>query len=127
MASRTSILLLSLFQPMITSSFGHPDGEHTVTPILDVVPPVLDENVVAIPLLEIHVIELSSDTSLHSVSDSFEYVTYAALQTTGLQLFATDSDGNTIMSATLSPARDPSPPHDPEPAPKLAPVPLRSA
>ncbi|MFS7905184.1 hypothetical protein Hanom_Chr01g00044731 [Helianthus anomalus] len=105
MASLTRILFPSLFQSMITSSFGHPDGEHTVTPILDVVPPVfdddidlfvdgppddahdagkLDENVVAIPHLEIHAIKLSSDTILHSVSDSFESVTSATLQTTRL-------------------------------------------
>ncbi|KAJ0786275.1 hypothetical protein HanOQP8_Chr02g0053471 [Helianthus annuus] len=39
----------------------------------------LDEDVVTILLLEIPVIELSSNTSLHSVSDSFESVTSSAV------------------------------------------------
>ncbi|XP_022041869.1 proline-rich extensin-like protein EPR1 [Helianthus annuus] len=68
----------------------------------------IDEEVAAIPPLEIPVIEISSDTSLHSVSDSFESVTSSALQTVGLQRYATDSDDDTVMSAA------PSPPYDPE-------------
>ncbi|KAM0064635.1 hypothetical protein Hdeb2414_s0003g00105331 [Helianthus debilis subsp. tardiflorus] len=136
---------------------SHPDGEHIVAPIFDVVPLVvippeawpiddlfegdvdlyvdeppvdsqgdgeIDEDVVAIPPPVVPVIEISSDSSLHSVSDSFESVTSSALQAAGLKLFATDSDDGTAMSATLSPARDPTPPHDPEPAPELAPIPF---
>ncbi|XP_021998525.1 leucine-rich repeat extensin-like protein 3 [Helianthus annuus] len=66
----------------------------------------LDEEVFDIPLLEIPVIEISSDSSLHSVSDSFESVTSSALQVVGLRCYATDSDDDTTMSAA------PSPPHD---------------
>ncbi|MFS7964538.1 hypothetical protein Hanom_Chr08g00751521 [Helianthus anomalus] len=40
----------------------------------------LDEDTVTIPLLEIPVVEISPDTSLHSVPDSFEFVTSSALQ-----------------------------------------------
>ncbi|MFS7918949.1 hypothetical protein Hanom_Chr03g00207181 [Helianthus anomalus] len=89
---------------------GHPDGEHIVAPILDAFPLVgdgeidEDEDVVVVPPPEIPVIE-----------------------TAGLQLFATESDDNTAMSTALSPARDPTPPHDPEPAPELALVPFGSA
>ncbi|KAJ0722095.1 hypothetical protein HanRHA438_Chr08g0345801 [Helianthus annuus] len=58
---------------------GHPDGEHIVAPILDVVP----------------------------------------LVAAGLQLYATDSDDDTAMSAApLSPALVPTPPHVPEPVPE---------
>ncbi|XP_022007616.1 wiskott-Aldrich syndrome protein family member 1-like [Helianthus annuus] len=72
----------------------------------------IDEDVVAIPPLENPVIELSSDSSLHCVSDSFESVTSSALQAVGLRRYATDSDDDTVMSAA------PSPPHDPEPGPE---------
>ncbi|MFS7962504.1 hypothetical protein Hanom_Chr08g00727381 [Helianthus anomalus] len=62
---------------------GHPDGEHIVTPILDVVPLVgdgeIDEDVVAVPPPEIPVVEISSDPSLHSVSDCFESVTSSTM------------------------------------------------
>ncbi|MFS7905369.1 hypothetical protein Hanom_Chr01g00046831 [Helianthus anomalus] len=68
----------------------------------------IDEDVVAVPPPVIPIIEISSDSSLHSVSDSFESVTSSALQAPGLQLFATDSDNDTAMSTA------PSPPHDPE-------------
>ncbi|KAJ0556069.1 hypothetical protein HanIR_Chr07g0309451 [Helianthus annuus] len=68
----------------------------------------IDEDVVASPLPEIPVIEISSDSSLHSVSDSFESVTSSALQAVGLRRYATDSDDDTTMSAA------PSPPHNPE-------------
>ncbi|MFS7936631.1 hypothetical protein Hanom_Chr05g00417881 [Helianthus anomalus] len=77
-------------------------------------------------LLLIPTIEVSSASSLHSISDSFESATSSALQTTELQLFSTDSDDDTAMSAALSPARDPTPPHGPEPTPELAPVPFGS-
>ncbi|MFS7899527.1 hypothetical protein Hanom_Chr13g01206081 [Helianthus anomalus] len=81
--------------------------------ILDVPPPVIP------------VVELSSDSSLRSVSDSFESVTSSALQVVGLQLYANDSDDGTVMSiAPLSPARDPTPPHDPETVPEPDPVPF---
>ncbi|MFS7967893.1 hypothetical protein Hanom_Chr09g00791151 [Helianthus anomalus] len=69
----------------------------------------LDEDVAAIPLLEIPVIDISSDTSLHFFSDSFESVTSSALQAVGLQRYATDSDEETAMSVA------PIPPHDLEP------------
>ncbi|MFS7919286.1 hypothetical protein Hanom_Chr03g00210951 [Helianthus anomalus] len=74
---------------------GHPDGEHIMAPILDHVPLVvippddwpfddlfdddIDEDVVAAPPPEIPVVEISSDSSLHSISDSFESVTSLAL------------------------------------------------
>ncbi|XP_021991754.1 pistil-specific extensin-like protein [Helianthus annuus] len=101
---------------------GHPNGEHIVAPILDPVPLVgdgkIDEDVIAVPPPEIPVIEISSDSSLHSVSDSFESVTSSALQAVGLQRYATDSDDDTAMSAA------PSPPHDPEPGPEPDLVPI---
>ncbi|MFS7932407.1 hypothetical protein Hanom_Chr04g00367511 [Helianthus anomalus] len=81
--------------------------------ILDVPPPVIP------------VIELSSDSNLHSVSDSFEFVTSSALQAAALQIYATDSDDDTAMSAApLSPARVPTPPHVLEPVPEPDPVPF---
>uniref|UniRef100_A0A251U2A0 Uncharacterized protein n=1 Tax=Helianthus annuus TaxID=4232 RepID=A0A251U2A0_HELAN len=78
----------------------------------------LDEDVVAIPLLEIPVIELSSDSSLHSVSDSFESVTSSALHAVGLRCYAADSDDDTAMSTA------PPPPHNLEPGlePDFVPV-----
>ncbi|MFS7906049.1 hypothetical protein Hanom_Chr01g00054791 [Helianthus anomalus] len=98
---------------------GHPDGEHIVEPILDAVPLVgdreIDDDVVVVPPPTIPVIELSSDSSLHSVSDSFESVTSSALRAAGLQLYATDSDDDTAMFAALSPARPDIAPIDPEP------------
>ncbi|MFS7963064.1 hypothetical protein Hanom_Chr08g00733741 [Helianthus anomalus] len=87
----------------------HPDGEHVMAPILApaplvaiplgdlpfgdlliltligwlmvllMTPMVMKEDVAAIPLFYIPVIEISSDTSLQSVSDSFESVTSYAL------------------------------------------------
>ncbi|MFS7936586.1 hypothetical protein Hanom_Chr05g00417301 [Helianthus anomalus] len=84
----------------------------------------IDEDVVAGPPPAIPVIEISSDSSLHSVSDSFEFVTSSAIRAAGLQLYATDSDDDTAMSVAPSPARVPTPPHDPEPAPELAPIPF---
>ncbi|KAM0051577.1 hypothetical protein Hdeb2414_s0007g00238161 [Helianthus debilis subsp. tardiflorus] len=44
----------------------------------------LDEDVVAISLLGIPVIEISSDSSLHSAPDSFESVSSSSLQVVGL-------------------------------------------
>ncbi|KAM0056848.1 hypothetical protein Hdeb2414_s0006g00223271 [Helianthus debilis subsp. tardiflorus] len=74
---------------------------------------VIDDDVVDVPLPAIPVIELSSDSGLHSVLDTFEFMTSSSLQATGPQLYATDSDDDTSMSAApLSPARDPTPPHD---------------
>ncbi|XP_035840235.1 RNA-binding protein 12-like [Helianthus annuus] len=84
----------------------------------------IDEDVVAVPPPVVPVMEISSDTSLHPVSDSFESVTSSALQVAGLQLFATDFANDTAMSVALSLARDPTPPHDLEPTPELAPVPF---
>ncbi|MFS7919008.1 hypothetical protein Hanom_Chr03g00207931 [Helianthus anomalus] len=92
---------------------GHPDGEHLVAPILDIVPLIaiptedwpfddlfhddvdlfmgdhpagkqgdgeLDDVVsLDIPPPVVPVIDISSDSSIHSVADSFEYVTSSAL------------------------------------------------
>ncbi|MFS7935971.1 hypothetical protein Hanom_Chr05g00409851 [Helianthus anomalus] len=92
---------------------SHPNGEHIAAPILDPVPLMVDDVVVLdVPPPVIPVIELSSDSSLHSVSVPFESMTSSALRATGLQLHATDSDDDTAMSAApLSPARDPTPLH----------------
>ncbi|MFS7947102.1 hypothetical protein Hanom_Chr06g00544151 [Helianthus anomalus] len=68
----------------------------------------LDKDVVATPPLEIPVIDISSDSILHSVSDSFNSVSSSALQAVRLRRCATDSDDDTAMLAA------PSPPHDPE-------------
>ncbi|KAJ0785969.1 hypothetical protein HanOQP8_Chr02g0049481 [Helianthus annuus] len=65
----------------------------------------IDNAAVVVPPPAIPVIELSSDSSLHSVLDSFESVTFSALRAAGLQLYATDSDDDTAMSDA--------PPHDP--------------
>ncbi|MFS7977347.1 hypothetical protein Hanom_Chr10g00902951 [Helianthus anomalus] len=133
MVSVTRILLTFLLQPMTNSSFGHPDGEHIVAPILDAFPLVVipledwpfgnlfdddvdlivdgppadaqgdgenDEDVVTITPPVTPIVDLSSDSSLHS-------------------LFATKFDDDTAMSVAPSPARDPTPLHDPEPGPEL--------
>ncbi|KAM0034185.1 hypothetical protein Hdeb2414_s0016g00494591 [Helianthus debilis subsp. tardiflorus] len=84
----------------------------------------IDDDVVVVPLQAIPVIDLSFDSSFHSVSDSFESVTSSALQAVGLQLYATDSDDDTAMSAAPSPACVPTPQHDPEPGPEQYPVPF---
>ncbi|MFS7935975.1 hypothetical protein Hanom_Chr05g00409891 [Helianthus anomalus] len=92
---------------------AHGDGEVDDVVLLDVPPTV------------IHVIELSSDSSQHSVSVSFESMTSSALRAAGLQLHATDSDDETAMStAPLSPARDPTPLHVPERIPEPDSVPF---
>ncbi|MFS7948731.1 hypothetical protein Hanom_Chr06g00563341 [Helianthus anomalus] len=49
-----------------------------------------DVVVLEIPPHAIPVIEISSESSLHSVADSFESVTSSALRAAGLQLYATD-------------------------------------
>ncbi|KAM0057856.1 hypothetical protein Hdeb2414_s0005g00163361 [Helianthus debilis subsp. tardiflorus] len=83
------------------------DGEVDDVVVLDVPPHVIP------------VVEISSNSSLHSVSDSFESVTSSALQAAGQQLYATNSDDDTAMyAAPLSPAQVPTPPHVPEPVPK---------
>ncbi|XP_022000585.1 uncharacterized protein LOC110898137 [Helianthus annuus] len=104
----------------------------------------LDEDVVAIPLLGIPIIEFSSDSSLHSVADSFESVTSSALQAVGLRRYATDSNDDMAMSAAPSPPHDfelglepdyvpdqpidapadPEPIHAPDPLPDLDPIPF---
>ncbi|MFS7996832.1 hypothetical protein Hanom_Chr12g01134451 [Helianthus anomalus] len=74
------------------------DGEVDDVVVLDVPPPA------------ILVIEISSDSSLHSVADSFESVTSSALRAAGHQLHATDSNDDTAMSAApSSPVRAPTP------------------
>ncbi|KAJ0468039.1 hypothetical protein HanIR_Chr14g0692021 [Helianthus annuus] len=98
----------------------------------------LDEDVVAIPLFEVPVVEISPDTSLHFVPDSFEFVTSSTLQAIGLRRYATDSDDNTAISVALSLPHDLEPrlepdfvpddqpidaPADPEPRPAPEPLP----
>ncbi|KAF5809798.1 hypothetical protein HanRHA438_Chr04g0171831 [Helianthus annuus] len=98
---------------------GHPDGEHIVAPILNALPLVGDGEVDDVVVLEIPpraipVIEISSNSSLHYVADSFESVTSSALRAAGLQLYATDLDDDDAMSnAPSSPFRVPTPPHVP--------------
>ncbi|MFS7905401.1 hypothetical protein Hanom_Chr01g00047231 [Helianthus anomalus] len=87
------------------------DGEVDDVIVLDVSPPVVP------------VIDISSDSSVYSVADSFEYVTSSALQAAGLRLYATDDDDDEKSAAPLSLIRAPTPPHvpnhvhDPDPVP----------
>ncbi|XP_021986357.1 histone-lysine N-methyltransferase SETD1B-like [Helianthus annuus] len=67
---------------------------------------VLVEDVIVVPLVEISIIEVSSD---HSVPDSFESVSSTALHAVGLRHYAPNTDDDTAMSAA------PIPPHDVEP------------
>ncbi|KAM0067665.1 hypothetical protein Hdeb2414_s0002g00063971 [Helianthus debilis subsp. tardiflorus] len=80
---------------------GHPDSEHIVAPILDVLCLSL----------------ISLDSSLHSVADSVDSMTYSALGAAGHQLHATDVDNDAMSAAPLSPVRAPTPPHVPDPDP----------
>ncbi|KAJ0434915.1 hypothetical protein HanIR_Chr17g0887351 [Helianthus annuus] len=99
----------------------------------------LDEDTVTIPVFEIPGFEISPDTSLHPVSDSFESVTSSALQAVGLRRHATGSDDDIAMSATLSPLHELRPglkpdlvpddqrvgaPADPKPLPDRDPIPF---
>ncbi|KAJ0786232.1 hypothetical protein HanOQP8_Chr02g0052981 [Helianthus annuus] len=77
-----------------------------------------DGGLVAIPLFEIPVIEISSDSSVHSVLDSFESVTSTTLQAVGLRHYATDSDNDVAMSTASSPPHD----FDPGLEPDFVPV-----
>ncbi|KAJ0907480.1 hypothetical protein HanRHA438_Chr07g0299501 [Helianthus annuus] len=80
----------------------HPTGEQGDREVDDII--VLD-----VPPHVVPVIDISSDSSIHSVADSFESVTSSALRAVGLRLYATDDDD--AMSAALSsPIRAP-PPH----------------
>ncbi|KAJ0549751.1 hypothetical protein HanHA300_Chr07g0237521 [Helianthus annuus] len=81
----------------------HPTGEQGDREVDDII--VLD-----VPPHVVPVIDISSDSSIHSVADSFESVTSSALRAVGLRLYATDDDD--AMSAALSsPIR--APPHTP--------------
>ncbi|KAJ0770177.1 hypothetical protein HanPI659440_Chr07g0254241 [Helianthus annuus] len=136
---------------------GHPDSEHLVAPILDVVPLVaippedwpfddlFDEDVdlfmgdhpageqgdgevddvvvLDIPPPVVPIIAISSDSSVHSVADSFESVTSSALQAAGLHLYATHDD-DALYVAPTSPIRAPIPPHVPGHVPDPDPVPF---
>ncbi|KAJ0525270.1 hypothetical protein HanHA300_Chr09g0310111 [Helianthus annuus] len=77
------------------------DGEVDDVIVLDVPPPVVP------------VIDISSDSSVHSVADSFESVTSSARQAAGLRLYATDDD-DAMSAAPSSPIRAPTPPHVPD-------------
>ncbi|MFS7912750.1 hypothetical protein Hanom_Chr02g00133541 [Helianthus anomalus] len=109
---------------------GHPDGEHIVAPIFDVVPlgdgEVDDVVVVDVPPPVVPVIDISSVSSLHSVTDSFASVTSSALRAAGLQLYATDDDNDAMSAAPSSHVRVPTPPHAPDhvPDPEPEPVPF---
>ncbi|KAJ0810163.1 hypothetical protein HanPI659440_Chr01g0023581 [Helianthus annuus] len=138
---------------------GHPDAEHLVAPILDVVPLVAippgdwpfddlfdddfdifaddhpagkqgdgevdDYIVLDVPSPVVSVIEISSDSSIHSVAESFESVTSSALQAAGLQLYATDlDDEDTVSTTPSSPVRAPTPPPVLDHVPDLVPVPF---
>ncbi|KAJ0437171.1 hypothetical protein HanHA300_Chr16g0598991 [Helianthus annuus] len=50
--------------------------------------------------------KLSSDSSMHSISDSFESATFTALQTGRLPLFATNTDDDAALTTALAPAQD---------------------
>ncbi|XP_021990971.1 cell surface glycoprotein 1-like [Helianthus annuus] len=89
---------------------GHPDDEHAVVPILAPLPlvafPLEDlpfdvrdgvptDDVIVVPLIEIPIVEVSSD---HSGPDSFESVSSTTLHALGLQRYPTDSDSDTALS-----------------------------
>ncbi|KAM0042074.1 hypothetical protein Hdeb2414_s0011g00373841 [Helianthus debilis subsp. tardiflorus] len=137
---------------------GHPDGEHLVAPILDVVPlvavppedwpfdnldvddfdlfagdhPVGDQGddvvddvlVLSIPSPAVSIIDISSDSSIHSVADSFESVTSSALRAAGLRLYATNLDDEDAMSATPSSLVRVVPDHVPDYLPEPISAPL---
>ncbi|KAJ0442507.1 hypothetical protein HanIR_Chr16g0810121 [Helianthus annuus] len=63
--------------------------------------PVAD--VIAVPFVEVPVVEISYD---HSGSDSFESVSSTTLHALGLQRYPTDSDSDTAMSAAPVPLQD---------------------
>ncbi|MFS7893602.1 hypothetical protein Hanom_Chr00s001006g01671281 [Helianthus anomalus] len=104
---------------------GHPDGEHIVASILDAVP------LVVIPPKDWPFVDLFGDdvglfldgppANAQGDGEIDDDVVVAA----GLQPYATDYDDDTATSiAPLSPARVPTPPHDPEPVPEPYPVPF---
>ncbi|MFS8002054.1 hypothetical protein Hanom_Chr13g01197621 [Helianthus anomalus] len=88
MAFQTRILLLFPFLSMT---------------ILSSIIPMLDEDIIVIPLSETPVIEISSDSILPSISYSFESVTFSSLQAVGLRRYANDYDDDTTMSLALTP------------------------
>ncbi|MFS8025021.1 hypothetical protein Hanom_Chr16g01470111 [Helianthus anomalus] len=104
---------LLLFTTISSSVTPMGDGEVDDVVVLDIPPPTIP------------VFEISSDSSLHSVADSFESVTSSTLQAAGLQLYATDLDDDDAMSTALSsPVRVPTPPHIAEHIPDPDPVPF---
>ena len=76
---------------------------------------------------EIPIIKLSSDSSIHSISDSFESATFTTLLTGRLLLFAPDTDDDAALTTALTLAQDHIPSHSPGPAPEAAPVPCGPA
>ncbi|KAM0041228.1 hypothetical protein Hdeb2414_s0011g00363861 [Helianthus debilis subsp. tardiflorus] len=89
------------------------DGEVDDVVVLDVPSPVVP------------VIDISSDSDVHAVADSFESVTSSALQAAGLRLYANDLDDDDAMSVTpSSPIRAPTPPPVPYHVPDPLPVPF---
>ncbi|KAJ0681722.1 hypothetical protein HanPI659440_Chr16g0639281 [Helianthus annuus] len=70
------------------------DGEVDDVFVLDLPPPIVP------------VIDISSDSDVHSVADSFESVSSLALQAAGLRLYATNDD-DAMSVAPSSPVRAP--------------------
>ncbi|MFS7932256.1 hypothetical protein Hanom_Chr04g00365711 [Helianthus anomalus] len=86
----------------------HLEGDLGDSEVDDVV--ILD-----IPSPAISVVDISSDSGLHYVADSFESVTSSALHAVGVRAYATDLDSEDAMLAALSsPVHAPTPPlvHD---------------
>ncbi|KAF5759358.1 hypothetical protein HanXRQr2_Chr16g0740291 [Helianthus annuus] len=81
-----------------------------------------DVIVLDVPSLMVSVIYISSDSSIHSVADSFESVTSSALQAARLRLYATYDD-DAMSVAPSSPVRAPTPPPVPDYVPDHVPDP----
>ncbi|KAJ0699913.1 hypothetical protein HanOQP8_Chr10g0361521 [Helianthus annuus] len=107
---------------------GHRDGEVLVAPLpIDVVPlaagdgEVDDVIVLDVPPTVVPFIDISSDSSVYSVADSFESVTSSAcrLRDSAFMLLIND---DAMSAAPSSPIRAPTPPHVPGHVPDPDPV-----
>ncbi|MFS7967695.1 hypothetical protein Hanom_Chr09g00788761 [Helianthus anomalus] len=105
---------------------GHPDGGHLDHPEGDQGDGEVEDVVILdIPSPVISVIDISSDSDLHSVADSFECVTSSALHVAGVRAYPTDLDDDDAMSATpSSPVRATTPPPVHDHIPDLVSAPL---